>query len=137
MCSLAGPGRGGLPRGPWRALTRAAQQPLGRPPRLIQRSDGETQAGDRKYRVYDVVMRKPVRRRTSLPPELESAAIHHLRRSTRESRLAAAQLLARGWAIDEEARLSAVPERDRPDGYDEATDPAHPALAVIEGGRGD
>ncbi len=82
-------------------------------------------------------MRDPIRRRTSLPPELESAAVRHLRQSTRESRLAAAQLLARGWAIDEEARLSAVPERDRPDGYDESTDPAHPALAVIEGGRTD
>lgn len=137
MCRLAGPGRGGLPRGPWRALTLPDRRPLGRPPRLIHHGNGVTQAGDRKSCVYDEDMRKPVRRRTSLPPELESAAVRHLRRSTRASRLAAAQLLARGWAIDEEARLSAVPERDRPDGYDESTDPAHPALAAAEGGRGD
>lgn len=80
-------------------------------------------------------MRTPVRRRTTLPPELESEAIRHLREPTREGRLAAAQLLARGWAIDEQARLAAVPERDRPDGYDEATEPAHPALQLIDGGR--
>lgn len=80
-------------------------------------------------------MRTPVRRRTSLPPDLEAEAVRHLRRSSRQSRMSAAQLLARGWAIDEESRLSAVPERDRPDDYDEANDPAHPHLSLIEGGR--
>lgn len=81
-------------------------------------------------------MQTPIRRRTSLPPELESAAVDHLRRDSRESRLAAAQLLARGWALDEEARLATVPAQDLPDGYDEAADP-HPHLSVIEGGRAD
>jgi hypothetical protein len=81
-------------------------------------------------------MQTPVRRRTALPPELESAAVDHLRRDSRESRLAAAQLLARGWALDEEARLSAVPAREQPDGYHESADP-HPHLSVFEGGRED
>ena len=74
-------------------------------------------------------MDSPVRRRTTLPAELESAAVEHLRRDTREGRLAAAQLLARGWSIDEDHRLAAVPERERPDGYNEAADP-HPHLRV-------
>ena len=77
---------------------------------------------------YDAVMRSPVRRRTSLPPDLEAAAVRHLRRANRTSRMAAAQLLARGWSIDEDARLTAIPEHDRPDGYDESTDPAHPPI---------
>jgi len=81
-------------------------------------------------------MDSPVRRRTRLPPDLETAAVEHLRADTRERRIAAAQLLARGWALDEEARLDAVPERERPDGYHEATDP-HPHLQVCPTPRED
>lgn len=81
-------------------------------------------------------MDSPVRRRTRLPPELESAAVDQLRADTRERRMAAAQLLARGWALDEEVRLESIPARDRSDGYDEAADP-HPHLRVCPTPRND
>ncbi|MEL6344592.1 MAG: hypothetical protein AAFV53_15865 [Myxococcota bacterium] len=55
-------------------------------------------------------MSSPVRRRTVLPPEIEAEAVALLRSNASSDRLRAAQLLARGWAIDEEARVAALPE---------------------------
>ncbi|MEC7947428.1 MAG: hypothetical protein VX265_07640 [Myxococcota bacterium] len=78
----------------------------------------------------------PVRRPTCIDPDLASAAVQHLREDSRAGRLAAAQLLARGWALDEEARLAAVSQSDRADASDGPRVP-QPHLRVLEGGRSD
>lgn len=56
---------------------------------------------------------------TPLPPELVREALRLLASGTVADRSAAAQLLARGWEEHEDARQQAIPEEDRPDGYNE------------------
>lgn len=63
-------------------------------------------------------MHDPVRHRTVLPPDLEAEVVTLLRDNRRESRLRAIQLLAQGWAQDEEARLASLPPHERPDAVD-------------------
>ena len=59
---------------------------------------------------------------TPLPPELVREALRLLATGRSSDRTAAAQLLARGWDEHEHDRLAAVPESERPDGYDELTE---------------
>ena len=59
---------------------------------------------------YDLGMPLPPPRVTHLQDELVTQAAELLRKNTRESRLAAMQLLARGYAIDEQKRLAALGE---------------------------
>ena len=63
----------------------------------------------------------PISRPTVLTSELVTEAVRLLREDSRAARLAAAQLLARGWALDEEARLAALPPEALlpPDGGEE------------------
>lgn len=69
----------------------------------------------------------PAHHRTNLPPELVRAALALLISGAASDRRRAAQLLARGYALDEEARLDGIHEVHRSDGYEEAHD--YPALA--------
>ena len=57
---------------------------------------------------YSVAMPLPPPRITQLPPELIAQAAELLRQNTAEARLAAAQLLARGYEQDEERRLAGL-----------------------------
>ncbi len=50
-----------------------------------------------------------------LPPELLERALDLLAQNTRESRLAAAQLLAHGYDLDEQRRQAAIPLEDQPE----------------------